>query len=200
MKIVRNTSGYGSFLVPPGHPDHLYEVRDGRGGDHHVCTISYAATHNVSSSERVSARIRQQARLLLADVKPVWSELWCRCIYGYFKNCYLGPDGETDAGKLLVKPADVLPFDLYTPDRHAATAYIRRYFPDHQPRLDLIANPGKGYGRYPCLFCHQIVQYEERADGHVTSRHASPSCPIGGRHLVEIRIDAPVPASQENIC
>jgi len=50
------------------------------------------------------------------------------------------------------------------PERHAAVACIRKYFPNHTPRLDLIDNPGKGYGSYDCTKCGERVQYEAKFD------------------------------------
>ncbi|MFE6000408.1 hypothetical protein ACFQ6C_26665 [Streptomyces sp. NPDC056454] len=74
------------------------------------------------------------------------------------------------------------------PERHAAVALIRQYFPDHTPRVDLIENPGKGYGMYPCTKCGEKVQYEAKFDAHVTvSTHGTygTDCPQGGAHTIE---------------
>lgn len=50
------------------------------------------------------------------------------------------------------------------PERHAAVACIREYFPGHAPRLDLIADPGDGYGSRTCAACGKRVQYEAKFD------------------------------------
>ncbi|MEV7675031.1 hypothetical protein [Streptomyces sp. NPDC088752] len=82
------------------------------------------------------------------------------------------------------------------PARHLAVMCIREYFPDHEPRTELIENPGKGYGAHPCTKCGQKVQYEAKFDAHavVTTRmdgtgmtHWSydTECPEGGAHTVE---------------
>ncbi|MER6605726.1 hypothetical protein ABT282_07370 [Streptomyces sp. NPDC000927] len=81
------------------------------------------------------------------------------------------------------------------PERHAAVAHIREYFPDHEPRVDLIENPGKGYGSYPCDKCGEKVQYEAKFDKlAIVSTRASRSgvtqwsygteCAKGGDHAV----------------
>lgn len=82
------------------------------------------------------------------------------------------------------------------PERHAAVALIREYFPDHEPRVDLINNPGKGYGAYPCSKCGEVVQYEARFDAHAilhtrtipgkgTEVTYTTECKVGGKHTVE---------------
>jgi hypothetical protein len=90
-------------------------------------------------------------------------------------------------------PVKVEPID---PERHLAVLCIREYFPDHEPRLDLIVDPGKGYGSWPCTKCGERVQYEAKFDKHavVTIRmdgtgmtHWSygTECVKGGDHSVD---------------
>lgn len=70
-----------------------------------------------------------------------------------------------------------------SPERHAAAAFVRQYFPDHKTRLDLIADPGKGYGSYPCAKCDKRVQYEARVDAlAVFGEGNGHVCPEGGSH------------------
>lgn len=82
------------------------------------------------------------------------------------------------------------------PERHAAVAYIREHFPAHEPRVDLIENPGKGYGSWPCTKCGEKVQYEAKFDAHtVVSTRIIPGegtkwtyiteCSAGDNHEVE---------------
>lgn len=80
------------------------------------------------------------------------------------------------------------------PKRHLAVLCIREYFPDHEPRLDLIGDPGQGYGAHPCTKCGTRVQYEARLDkmaevstrmvGAMTHWTRNPLCPEGGDHEV----------------
>lgn len=78
------------------------------------------------------------------------------------------------------------------PERHAAVACVRKYFPDHEPRLDLIANPKATAGL--CEKCGEKVQYEGKLDklAIVTTRmdgrgmtHWSynTECAEGGDHV-----------------
>ncbi|THA72500.1 hypothetical protein E6R60_26585 [Streptomyces sp. A0642] len=89
-----------------------------------------------------------------------------------------------------------VPVERIDPARHLAVMCIREYFPDHEPRTDLIENPGKGYGAYSCAKCGQKVQYEAKLDAHcaVTTRvdgtgmthwTYGTECPKGGSHTVE---------------
>lgn len=82
------------------------------------------------------------------------------------------------------------------PERHAAVACIREYFPGHQPRLDLIEDARKRYGNYPCTKCGKPVQYEAKFDALavVTTRvdgsgmthwTYTTECSAGGKHEVD---------------
>jgi hypothetical protein len=95
-----------------------------------------------------------------------------------------------------VRATNPKPAEPIDPERHLAVLCIREYFPDHTPRLDLIENPGKGYGAYPCVKCGTRVQYEAKKDAHagvttaisadgVTEWTYNVECPKGGGHVVE---------------
>lgn len=82
------------------------------------------------------------------------------------------------------------------PARHLAVLCIREYFSDHEPRLELIANPGNGYGSRACTKCGEKVQYEAKLDAYaVVSTRVSGSgmtqwsygteCAEGGAHTIE---------------
>lgn len=72
------------------------------------------------------------------------------------------PMCDEHAGRIVADvPSPPAPMD---PERHAAVACIREYFPNHTPRLDLIADPGDGYGSRTCTVCDKRVQYEAKFD------------------------------------
>jgi hypothetical protein len=81
---------------------------------------------------------------------------------------------------------------LPPPERHLGYLCVRKFFPGHQPRLDLIRNPsatGPGYGAHDCPECGQHVQYEAREDAYaiVTVNIGRPwkydiKCPAGRWH------------------
>lgn len=82
------------------------------------------------------------------------------------------------------------------PERHAAVACVRRYFPDHEIRHDLILDAGKGYGSYPCTKCGEKVQYEAKFDKltKITTRVGGTGmthwtygteCTDGGEHTTD---------------
>jgi hypothetical protein len=112
---------------------------------------------------------------------------------GTFTNPRHEPMCDAHAGRIVADVVNVpAPMD---PERHAAVACIRQYFPDHTPRLDLIENPGKGYGSYPCDKCGESVQYEAKFDAlavvstrlagsGITQWSYKTDCDKGGNHEV----------------
>jgi hypothetical protein len=149
------------------------------------------ALESAATESWVPEPIRARAAKLLAEPLPAPSELWVRSVYGYFRNMW-SPDGvERNASKLVVGRPDGVPVEW-----HAAVMHIRQFFPDHEPRTDLIANPGKGYGSYPCDKCGERVQYEARLDAlaivstsmsgaGITQWSYVTECAKGGAHVVE---------------
>lgn len=162
-KIVSGKNGgTGSFLAPPGDPaltHSLHEFTGPRGrtviGISH---ISYALTDEADAAESIKATVRN----LLERAQREPSELWVRNVYGYFRSMYAPESGTRNVSDAISDSSNSLPAE-----RHLGFLCVREYFPDHEPRLDLIADPGKGYGSYPCLKCDERVQYEARFDALV---------------------------------
>jgi len=244
FRIVRTGQGMGGFLCPPGHPNHVYEVRGywprngravnvgtrnrGNGAD------SYGSLDSVLGSERgmYPDAVVAQAQRIMDRAELTCSEDWVRSVYGYFRNSY-SPDGVnrnvSDAvstsgytcacgehsysrGVLQLHINQVLkamlrlrkrwtraletapagPHHLVTltppPEHHLGYLLVREYFPDHKPRLDLIAGTGSGYGSRECAKCGKQVQYEAREDAWCevlpgARWRVSADCPEGGRHV-----------------
>lgn len=188
-KIVPGSAG--SFLCPPGHPNHTHHLEGFDSPRHRNVSFSggldYALTDEYDGSQAVKDRVRK----MMDGAQLVASDMWIKEVYGYFRNCY-SPDGVTrDVSKALIhRPATAPAID---PARHLAVMLIRKYFPDHEPRHDLIADPGNGYGSHPCTKCGERVQYEAKYDrlAKVTTRmdgrgmtHWSygTECTDGGQH------------------
>lgn len=171
--ISKDGQGMGGFLNPPGDPEHFYLVREsGRNG-------SLMSLRSAVAEDYVPASVRERAAKLLAEATPTCSELWVREVYGYFKNCY-SPDGvNRDTGDCLIDGTGNLPAE-----HHLAVMFVRTFFPDHEPRTDLIANPAGLYGSRSCRKCGEAVQYEPRIDGYVRyGRAGGDICEAdGGRH------------------
>lgn len=84
---------------------------------------------------------------------------------GYPDACVTGPF-TTDAGDLIPERVVLGVPDAPAPlpvERHAGYLTVRHFFPEHTPRLDLIADPGVK-GNAPCLKCGRQVQYSPRLD------------------------------------
>lgn len=175
-KVVNNGMGAAGFLCPPGHPSLTYMVEVPRRND----ADSYSLTSVLEDPAEFPSAVVKEVRGLLTSAQLVCSEKWVRHVYGYFRNCY-SPNGTVrDVTRMVSTGA---------PEHHLAVLTIREYFPDHQPRLDLIDDPGNGYGARPCTKCGQTVQYEARVDAHVVILPGArwsynAECPNGGQHEI----------------
>jgi hypothetical protein len=308
-KIVPGSAG--SFLCPPGHPNHTYHLEGKESPRHRTIVFSGGLDYALSDEFDGSDYTSQAVRKMMDEATMVESELWIRSVYGYFRTAYapeakpgekpdrnvsnavyhspadiavkavrlmlerhyadremvaslpgadenyrdgsrkpmrgarrgyevtatadgsevfvyaLADDGsrygaldvlETHAlmlsatlsdvriepaqdrnGKFIperVRATNPVKIDPIDPERHLAVLCIREYFPDHTPRLDLIDNPGKGHGSYPCTKCGEKVQYEAKFDkltkvstrvsgGGMTHWSYDTECPEGGDHTTE---------------
>lgn len=154
--IINNDGqGAGGFLCPPGHPAHRYAVISKTSNRWNARETGFYALETAATEDYVPESIRRRCRAILDGATLVCSEAWVRMVYAYFRNCY-SPDGIDRDCSHTVKSGP--------PERHLAVLMVRRYFPNHEVRLDLIADPGRGYGCYPCRHCGARVQYEARCD------------------------------------
>lgn len=186
----------GSFLVPPGHPALTHEVRVyyPRGNARITPALrrdadGYMSIDSVLTDEYAPESVKARVRRMMDSANLVYSELWIRSVYGYFRNSYAPADDPTNrnvSDAYMYRPGCTLcrnpqddaihtsvtvpgwhawsPLPLPPATRHLGYLAVREYFPEHEPRTDLIENPGKGYGSYPCVKCDQRVQYESRKD------------------------------------
>jgi hypothetical protein len=200
-RIIKGSSL--SFMCPPGHPNHFYEVRGARRGQimknpHTITSVDSAAT---TDAGYMPTEIVRQARELLAKAELVNSEDWQRHVYGYFRGTY-SPDGVdrnvshsliighkwyVDKGSQydsLNRSDEVLAADdpRVIPEHHMGYLLIKEYFPDAKPRLDLIADASGGYGQRPCAKCGTALQYEAKVDRFAEAITCKLSCPEGGEH------------------
>src|SRR5687768_7164894 len=131
--ITADGQGMGGFLCPPGHPNHVYVVWEG-----YFRSMARARTLMALDScvkeEWVSASIRQRAQNLINQAQLTSSELWLRHTYGYMGGMYWPQGVEPRSAMDMV----AIPARDGDPERHGAVVHIRKYFPDHEPRIDLI--------------------------------------------------------------
>lgn len=181
--ISKDGQGSGGFLSPPGHPNHEYVVYGYYKGRKKAEPDSISGIGFLISNEYgdVSEAVQARAVKIMADAQLVCSERWVRSVYGYFRNSYAPYNGSRNVSDAVgAGPAG----------RHLGYLMVHQYFPEHEPREDLIADPGKGYGSYPCAKCGQTVQYEARVDALAVVKSGArwtydPVCPKGGQHLLE---------------
>jgi hypothetical protein len=170
----------GSLMCPPGHPNLSHHVvgatslRKLEDDPHTLMAVDSAA-----KDEYLPAGIRKDAQKLLDNAKLIRSELWERHVYGYYRNCY-SPDGtERRVENLLILKGDE---PEAVPEHHAAYLLVKSYFPDAEPRLDLIADASGGYGSRPCTKCGTALQYEAKVDRFAEAITCKVACPKGGEH------------------
>lgn len=185
-EIVEGT-GWGTFLRPPGHPDLHHKLIKPRSRSESVYNLDYALTDEANADPV----LREEVRRIIDSAVLVESEAWVRSVYGYFKNMYAPESGDRNVSNAVSDPTNSLP-----PERHLAVLCVREYFPDHKPRTDLISDPGKGYGAWPCDKCGERVQYEARFDAYAIVRRRIDGsgmtiwkflteCGKGGKHAVD---------------
>lgn len=188
-RIHKDGQGSGGFLCPPGHPNHQYVVHGyyprGNGVPNParrreadlIAGLDLLVTNEYGD---VPGDLQRRAAEILANAPLVCSEAWMRNVYGYFRNSYAPADGSRNVADAVRSGP---------PERHLGYLMVREFFPEHQPRTDLIEDAGKGYGAYPCTKCGTKVQYEARKDSwcQVISgqrwRYIA-DCPQGGKHEV----------------
>lgn len=167
--------GYsGNFLCPPGHPNHRWEVRGASSRAKLTTDPDFiGSVENVAANWSMPAGIRKDAQKKLDEAQLVCSELWLRYVYGYFRNCY-SPDGTDRNVQVMI--------DAGPPEHHLGYLMVKRYFPDAEPRLDLIADSSGGYGARKCAKCGTKLQYEASVDAFAEAITARLDCPSGGQH------------------
>lgn len=172
MRIVEG--GMGSFLCPPGHPNHFHSIEDGpRSNPTRCASLDYALTGG-----DVPDRIRETAQAAFDESVLVCSELWLRNVYGYFRNSYSRDGADRSVINAVFDQTNKRPAA-----HHLAHLLVLSYFPGQAPRLDLIASRGD-YGPKPCTKCGTTLQYEASVDAFAVAITFSTVCPNGGSHEV----------------
>lgn len=169
--------GSGGFMSPPGHWNHRYTLWHGWSYKHadFIGSIDY---DDEPLPEAIAARIAH----IKASATLVCSEPWQRHVYLYFQHMYARESGNRVASMAITDHANALP-----PERHLGFLMVREFFPDHEPRLDLIMPSDiKGYGSYPCVHCGKRVQYDARIDGY-EPLSGDKACTDGNAHSWEAR-------------
>ncbi len=131
--------GMGNAFNPPGHAEHNYSLKEiERGREVGFSSLSYAAGPETTW---VPQDVKERCRKLLADNPGNFTDAWERECYAYWRNCY-SPDGiDRNVSNLVISRDGSLP-----PERHAAFLHVKSFFPEANPRLDLIQNP-PAYGK-----------------------------------------------------
>jgi hypothetical protein len=91
-------------------------------------SVEYAAVQNYDLG------VQTQARNLIEAAKLEMTEEWVKGVYNYFKFCYSPNEEISKTSDCIVNTRNELPAN-----RHLGFLYIKKYFPDAQPRIDLIS-------------------------------------------------------------
>ena len=177
-KIVKG-DGAGGFMNPPGDPAHTYRIESYSSSRSNA---RVAGIYSIDSAQEwMPQHIRKTAAEMVANATRTPSELWVRSVYGYFRNMWT-VDGQpwANVNQLVSGRPKGAPIEY-----SAAVVHVRRWFPDHAARADLITDPGKGYGNYPCDMCGQRVQYKASVDALAVAATGDVHCPKGGKHSVD---------------
>ena len=157
VRIVKGSMG--SFLDPPNSPQRQYRVI-GWDRPHRTREPDFSMSlEGALDSDWISEGIKRRIQALYdcADMQP--TEEWLSSVYGYFKNCY-SPDGKDRnvSNCLIVRLAKQQPQregeryrigtfreqpygdELPDPNKALAVMHIRKFFPDHEIREDLLIN------------------------------------------------------------
>lgn len=174
-------SGAGGFLCPPGHPNLTHSVTS----QHSMMSLETAA-----EDESVPTEIRQRAQKILDAAQLIESDLWVMHTYSYFRNCY-SPDGvdrSTQNCLIIGQPrysASEEPVQAddprVAPEHHLGYLMVKKYFPEHEVRLDLL-DSSAGYGSRPCRKCGTTLQYEAKVDRFAEAITCKLDCKEGGEH------------------
>lgn len=153
--ISDNGQGSGGFLCPPGHWNHRYTLWHGWSYEHadFIGGIDYR-------DEKLPGVIAAKIAKIKSDAVLVCSEAWLRHTYGYFRRSYAPESGSRRVSDAIFDATYMSPAE-----RHLGYLTVKEFFPDHEPRVDLIVGMFLGYGSWPCVHCGKRVQYEARIDG-----------------------------------
>ena len=157
-RLVR-PGGSGSFICPPGHLRHDYELHEYSSPRGRRVQGVFAVDYALEPIAAAYPYLVHQVQKIMDGAELVESEAWIRMVYGYFRSMYAPLGGSRNVAYAVHDPDGVMP-----PEAHLAVLMVQDYFPHHEPRLDLIADPGKGYGSWPCDRCGNRVQYEPKFD------------------------------------
>lgn len=157
VRLVNSGHGMGSFLDPPNSPQAQYEVHMWYGAHRTREADCIMSLEGALKDPDVPESIKRRIRKLFEDADMRPTEEWLSQVYGYFKNCY-SPDGvDRNVSRcLIVTLAKQQPqregerYRVGSFGEHAygddpppietslAVIYVRHWFPDHEPRADLL--------------------------------------------------------------
>ena len=122
-KIVDGSMG--SFLEPPTHPNHRFEIRSVYGDTFGVALSSAVDTEWLDDKTKAEAKkiMDDWTALLISNILV---EDWIHQVLGYFKNGYKGQSW--NVGDLVFDSRD----PVSNQNDHAGVHFIRKYYPQYK--------------------------------------------------------------------
>jgi hypothetical protein len=165
FRLIKSEHGMGSFLDPPNSPQMQYEVIGWYSAHRTREPDCMMSLESALKDDDIPEGMKRRIRKLYEDADMQPTEEWLEQVYGYFKNCY-SPDGEDRnvSNCLIVSPniqtvwvgggenwkqigfgytlgtfgKDGWMMEKPDPNTSLAVLHIRKFFPDHAIREDLL--------------------------------------------------------------
>ena len=99
-RLVR-PGGSGSFICPPGHPRHDYELHEYSSPRGRRVQGVFAVDYALEPIAAAYPYLVHQVQKIMDGAELVESEAWIRMVYGYFRSMY-APLGGSHADCALV--------------------------------------------------------------------------------------------------
>lgn len=127
-------AGQGSFLDPPNYPSHSYGIVSRYRSQ---SIDSFASEHPEYATE-----LAPFTRFDKLPENHPEVEKWIKYVYSYFKHSY-SPDGSSrDVNNAVIDSKNSHPLN-----HHLGYLMVKQYYPNHQPRKDLISTEKSYYGQ-----------------------------------------------------
>jgi hypothetical protein len=123
--------GYGSWMLPPNHPDHSYCVEYWRSRQPEIMTLAQAI-----DDPRIEPAIKEQCQEIMDqwELPPIYDNAeWVYMVLGYYRYCYAE---QTPGGSYYPNVrlwGDMASDPLEYANVHIGVMFVRSFYPDYEP-------------------------------------------------------------------
>lgn len=137
--------GYGSWLLPPDHPDHAYSVEYWKPRQPEILTLAQAI-----NDPRIEIAIRERCEEIVNEWKESSSVYdkaeWVSMVLGYWRNCYTSKTPHAEYNRNVCLWIDYESDPLEFAHAHTGVNWIRQFYPDYEPTRGDFDNAWYGEG------------------------------------------------------